>query len=129
MWLNWKGGFAKELARKSALDALSEVAQEIKAASQDEVPLLAGKLRKAAFVRRSRAKTPRVFIGYRSRKGAFAAQAVPWHEGRKVGKQKSPPQFKGGRKKRFLADPFNRIAGPRVPTAYREHFRRNLRGA
>jgi len=42
--------------------------------------------------------------------------AKRWHE--------TPARFRGGRKSRYLADPFNRIAGPALRLAYQTEMAR-----
>lgn len=114
-WTLWRGEEAKKLHRQAAIKALVRTAQAVLIPARGQVPLDQGDLRDSGRVVRSRAKNPRVLIMFG---GPKAPYAVKWHE--------RPANFRNGRKNRYLADPFNRVAPARMPAevlrAMREVF-------
>ena len=114
-WRLWKGEEAKKRANKAAKQALTALGKEIMHEAKQQVPLRDGDLQRTGRVRRSRAKKPRVLLTFGSREVQYATR---WHE-------KNPPgsSFRGGRKKRFLADPFNVLAGTRLKPIFAIWFR------
>lgn len=114
-WREWRGPEVIKKVEAAERAALRTVAREILAAAKQEVPLDDGDLLASGKILRSRAKVPIVRIRFG---GPQVAYAVRWHE--------APAEFKGGRKRRYLADPFNRIAPQRVPQEMRREFRMKL---
>jgi len=111
-WQLWRGEEAKAIARKAEIEALRETGEDILRAARAEVPFQDGDLLRSGRIERSRAKKPTVRIIFG---GPAAPYAVKWHE--------RPAQFRHGRKRRYLADPFNRHAW----RGYRQHLLSRLR--
>ncbi len=114
-WLDWRGAEVKQAYDAAARSALFTVAKEIVAAAKKEVPELEGDLKDSGKAVKSRTKKPTSLLGFG---GPKAQHAIRWHENREG------VSFKRGRKKRFLADPFNLIAERRVRSEYRDELRR-----
>jgi len=117
-WFGWRGDELKRLYAEAARAALGTVAKEILAAAKDEVPELSGDLRETGRVTKSRKgdATPSALISFRSQ------YALRWHE------NLEGAQFKRGRKRAYLRDPFDRIAPRRVPEEYRAEIQRRRGG-
>ena len=116
-WSNWRGAEAKKKAHKVAREALRDLGLEVMAGAKEEVPFRDSDLQTSGTVRRSRAKTPRVLLSFGGRKVPYA---VRWHE------QDPKRGFRGGRKRRYLADPFNRIVPTRLNAIVAAHWRRRF---
>lgn len=112
-WVSWRGEESKRLARRASLAALRATAVEILDGSASEVPLKDGDLLASGKIKSSRAKVPTVRIVYG---GPSAPYAVKWHEGY--------ARFRGGRNRRYLANPYNRLARRRHPVHYRREMAR-----
>lgn len=98
-WVRWRGAAAKKKAREAGMQALLRTGRVIMEASKRQVPLDDSALQDSGKVKRSRAKAVTVRLVYG---GKAAPYAVKWHE--------RPAKFKRGRKRRYLADPFNLLA-------------------
>lgn len=117
-WIQWRGAEAGRLAREAQYRALNGVARRILAEAKKQVPLDEGDLSDSGKLMRSRAREPTVRIRFG---GPEAEYAVKWHE--------IPSRFvtfQHGRKRRYLADPFNAIA-PTYPDVLRQVWPRVVR--
>lgn len=108
-WLGWRGAEVKQMYDAAARTALQTVGKEIIEAAKKDVPELAGDLKDSGKATKSRSKVPSTLLSFG---GKGVPYAVRWHE------NPEGVQFKRGRKKRFLADPFNRLAERRVRQEY-----------
>lgn len=124
-WVLWRGAEAKREAWRAARESLFVVGREIMDQADTEVPFRDGPLRASGKVTRSRSQEPRVRLSFGGRGVPYA---VRWHEG-KAKRGHRRPRFRGGRKKHYLRDPFNRTAPVRLPNVLRMLFRRRLQGA
>ncbi len=118
-WLGWRGEEIKQMYDAAARTALQTVGKEIIAAAKQEVPELEGDLRDSGKSTKSRRKKPSSLLSFG---GPKAQHAIRWHENREGAK------FKRGRKRRYLADPFNEMAERRVRHEYRAELRRRRAG-
>ena len=114
-WAVWRGAEAKKLADKAERAALRTVGRRIMAEAKKQVPHDSGALESSGKVVRSRAKIPTVKLVFG---GKAAPYAVKWHE--------RAAHFRGGRKRRYLADPFNEIAWNAVRREMLAEFGRAL---
>jgi len=118
-WTLWRGAETKIVMNEAAIDALFVVGAEIGQAADKEVPLRDEDLRLSLRITKSRSKMrAAVNIAYGNRKTPYA---VRWHESARIkgkGGKWVTARFRHGRKLRYLADPFNRIAPARVHVEY-----------
>ncbi len=120
-WLGWRGAEVKQIYDAAARAALQTVGKEIIAEAKTEVPLLAGDLKDSVKATKSRRKKPSTLLSF------AGPYAIRWHENRSgLGPRRA--RFKQGRKKRYLADPFNRLAERGVREEYRAEIRRRRAG-
>lgn len=118
-WLNWRGSEVKQMYDAAARAALQTAGKEIIEAARKEVPERSGDLKDSGKATKSRRKVPSTLLSFG---GKGVPYAVRWHE------NPEGVQFKRGRKKRFLADPFNRMAERLVRQEYRAEIARRRAG-
>lgn len=121
-WKVWRGPEAKLRMRTGARQAVERTAKAVFAASQSEVPLRDGFLMRSGGVFMAPGDEPAASISYGGGPGTgkpIVPYARRWHE--------EDANFQRGRKRRYVADPLNRIAPTGLINELRRSGREHLR--
>lgn len=103
-WRSWRGGVAKKLMAEASDKAVQGTLAVVGEQADSQVPHDTGDLSRTRFIK---VKNGKGLISYGGGPGTpfkRVPYAVRWHE--------NSANFQKGRKKRYLADPFNRYAKP-----------------
>ena len=112
-WEKWNGEEAKRRALKAGREAVKKTCDDVLTMAKEEVPFAESTLMKSGVVKMStqRAAGAISFGGGWGTGKPVVPYAVRWHEGHRQGHpEDKEPNFQRGRKKRYLADPYNRSA-------------------
>ncbi len=122
-WKNWRGEQLVELISEGMGRAATEAAEDVLTESKKEVPLDENTLMTSGDVKPAPRGLPVAIIHYGGGPGTGHPKvpyAKRWHE--------NSANFQRGRKSRYLADPFNRYAGPFLDKAISKYMQQIIGG-
>ena len=121
-WKTWRGPEVTVKMDGATREAVHNTGAVILAAANNEVPLRDAFLLRSGKVFMAPGGRPEGCVSFGGGDGTGIARvpyAIRWHE--------NNANFQRGRKMRYLADPFNRLAGPTLAKELETQGRMNLR--
>ncbi len=121
-WKNWRGRQLIGAVNAAGREAVHKTCHVILEAAKQEVPHDEGTLQRSGTVLMAPDGSAQGLITFGGGPGTghpIVPYAVRWHE--------NPANFQKGRKRRYLADPYNRLVGVILPKALQMELGRLLR--